>query len=43
MMFGLGLLKLYSYGFNLVTQRRSSTIDELDDVFAAARDAGDGR
>jgi Na+/H+ antiporter NhaD/arsenite permease-like protein len=34
MMFGLGVLKLFSYVFNLVSHRRRLTIDELDDVFA---------
>ncbi len=33
MMLGLGILKLYSYGLNLVCQQRL-TIDELSDVFA---------
>lgn len=34
MMFGLGLLQLYSYGFNWFVQGRTLTIDELDNVFA---------
>jgi Na+/H+ antiporter NhaD/arsenite permease-like protein len=43
MMLGLGLLKLYSYGFNFAEHRRGpavdapavAPVDELDDVFAA--------
>jgi Na+/H+ antiporter NhaD/arsenite permease-like protein len=34
MMLGLGMLKLYSYLFNLVSHRRRLTTDELDNVFA---------
>jgi Na+/H+ antiporter NhaD/arsenite permease-like protein len=34
MMLGLGLLNLYSYGFNLVSHRRGLSPNELDDVFA---------
>lgn len=34
MMLGLGMLKLYSYLFNLVSHRRRLSIDELDNVFA---------
>lgn len=37
MMLGLGVLKLYSYLFNLISQRRRLTVDELDDVFARAQ------
>src|SRR5262249_3189371 len=35
MMFGLGLLKLYSYGFNRVFGRQRLAVDDLDDVFAS--------
>lgn len=36
MMFGLGVLKLYGYAYNLLAHRRRLTVDELDDVFARA-------
>ena len=43
MMFGLGVLKLYSYAFNRVTRdTRAAAVNELDDVFAdAGSDATD--
>ena len=34
MMFGLGVLKLYSYALNLVWHGHALTIDEMNDVFA---------
>jgi len=37
MMLGLGVLKLYSYLFNLFSQRRRMSIEELDDVFARSQ------
>jgi Na+/H+ antiporter NhaD/arsenite permease-like protein len=37
MMLGLGGLNLYSYLFNLLSQRRRMTVDELDDVFARSQ------
>lgn len=36
MMFGLGLLKLYSYRFNQHASGRALMVDELDDTFARA-------
>jgi Na+/H+ antiporter NhaD/arsenite permease-like protein len=54
MMAGLGVLKMYSYGFNRLTRRRrpAAALDELDDVFARpqlgagatedGQDGGDG-
>ncbi|HET7770344.1 MAG TPA: sodium:proton antiporter NhaD [Chloroflexota bacterium] len=43
MMFGLGVLKLYSYAFNRITRdTRAAAVNELDDVFAdAGSDATD--
>lgn len=37
MMLGLGVLNLYSYLFNLLSQRRRMSIEELDDVFARSQ------
>jgi Na+/H+ antiporter NhaD/arsenite permease-like protein len=42
MMLGLGVLKLFSYAFNLHSQQRRLTLDELDEVFARPSLFNDG-
>ena len=42
MMLGLGLLKLFSYAFNLVSHGRGLTPEELDDVFSQPSGPLDG-